>query len=93
MANDPKTPKAAKPKVDRSGETKAQAFTRLAKPRMTKALKAIKQVENLSGRTYEYTATQSAQMIGALQQAVKRLEDAYSRPGSAGEEGGFDFKG
>lgn len=92
MANEqpPKTP-AAKPA--KKEETKAQAFVRLAKPRMTKALKAIKQVENLSGRTYEYTASQADQLVGALEQAVRAVKDAYNKPGSTSDAGGFEFKG
>lgn len=93
MASETKTPAPATKPAKRE-ETKAQAFVRLAKPRMTKALKAIKQVENLSGRTYEFSATQAAQVIGALYQAVQRVEEAYNRPAATGgTEGGFEFKG
>ena len=72
--------KAKAPKKDAApkDETKAQKFSRLASKRVSKALKAVGNIGNLSGAGYESTPEQRKKIVDALTEAVaataKRLE-------------------
>jgi CRISPR/Cas system-associated exonuclease Cas4 (RecB family) len=56
----------------------AGRFTYLVEKRMSKALKAIDSLSNLSDkRNYEYTPSQVAQIIDALNEAVSILENKF----------------
>lgn len=54
------------------GETKGEAFIRLATQRVRKALKAIRAIGRLSVRPHD--ASQSAAIVGALKTAVEDTE-------------------
>lgn len=73
-----------------ASEGKDAKFVRLAKPRMTKALNAIRQIGTLSGPGYSYTPEQTAKMANALTGAI---EDAFARFVKTGssEKPAFDF--
>lgn len=66
-------------------------FAKLAPPRMTKALKALRQVEKLTARSYDWDASQAAQMSGALETAVKRVTDALNKSAAPKADEGFAF--
>jgi hypothetical protein len=66
-------------------------FNKLAPPRMTKALKAIKQVERLTTRSYDWDASQAAQMVGALETALKRVTDGLNKSSGPAAQEGFAF--
>lgn len=56
----------------------AGRFTYLVEKRMSKALKAIDSLSNLSDkRNYAYTASQVAQITDALNEAVSILENKF----------------
>jgi hypothetical protein len=67
------------------------AFAKLAPPRMTKALKALKQVERLATRSYDWDATQAAQMVGALETSMKRIKDGLNKSATPTADEGFAF--
>jgi hypothetical protein len=70
---------------------KRAAFGKLAPPRMTKALKAIRQVEKLTSRAYDWDASQAAQMANALETAVKRVTDGLNKSATPTADEGFAF--
>lgn len=71
---------------------KAGKFIELASKRMTKALKAIAQLQNLSNRAnYEHTDAQINVMLKALRTEVQSLEDAFKTKDKAAP-GGFEFE-
>lgn len=84
-------PKKGGRKSAPANETKADKFTRLAKARMSKALKAIKQLQALGGSGYESTEAQREKMISALQSAVKETAERLNRVKAEKDTGGFDF--
>lgn len=68
MAKNPKT--ATRKSTTPADETKAAKFSRLASARVSKAVKAIKQIGNLSGNGYEKTPEQITAIKSHLVQAV-----------------------
>ena len=66
----PKQTRAPRLPIDRSNETKAQKFSRLASKRVTKALKAIKNVGNLAGSGYDKTPDQVKRINALLTETV-----------------------
>jgi len=89
MAKEP-TRKPRESKVD-PDESKADKFIRLAKARMTKALKAIAQLENLGGSNYEYTHDQANKIVNSLERAVAAVEAKLTATAGKKEEINFDF--
>lgn len=71
-------------------ETKEQAFVRVARSRMTQALDEIRKVGSLADKNnYTYTDEQSAQMMGALQEACQEVADRFA--GVVRGKSGFNF--
>ncbi len=71
---------------------KAAKFQELARKRMTKALKAISQLTNLSNRAnYAATDAQVNAMVKALRVGVQAVEDAFKAKDKA-VAGGFEFE-
>ena len=66
-------------------ETKAEKFIRLAIPRVTKALKAIRSLANLASSGYESTAEQKAKIVDSLTREINNLGSVYAgeKPGKA----------
>lgn len=56
-------------------ETKEARFIRVVTPRVTKAVKAIRNVGHCAGPAYKYTSEQKKQIIEAIFVAVKDLDD------------------
>ncbi len=79
------------PKATAAIAKRRDAFLKLAPPRMSKALKALKQVERLTSRAYDWEASHGAQMVGALKASVKRIEDGLNRSAPAAADEGFTF--
>lgn len=62
---------------------KRSNFIRLAEARVTKALKAIKVVGNLSNKTnYEYSDQDVNLIVGALQAEINLLKSRFKNKGS-----------
>lgn len=62
---------------------KRNNFIRLAEARVTKALKAIKVVGNLSNKAnYEYTDQDIQKIINALQTEISALKSRFKNKGS-----------
>lgn len=61
--------KAAK-KTANAGESKSSKFSRLASARVTKTVKAISLIANLSGSGYEYTQEQVNKIESVLNKSV-----------------------
>src|SRR3970282_1281622 len=94
MAKKP-TPPAVKRKTlaEQLGRTptKAEKFVHLAEQRMTKALKAIKQLANLSAKgSYEYTEEQAQEVVDALDVAVESVTARFTGAAVSKAEG-FKF--
>jgi hypothetical protein len=70
MATKEKKTRKPRTPVDRSNETKAQKFSRLASKRVTKALKAIQNIGNLAGGGYERTPEQVKRIATLLNDAT-----------------------
>jgi hypothetical protein len=64
-------------------ETKADKFSRLASARVTKAVKAIRNIGNLATRSYEYTPAQAQAVVKYLEDAVVAVNGRFAAP-SAG---------
>lgn len=60
-----------------SNESKADKFSRLASKRVTKALKAIANIGNLSGGGYERTNEQVKKITDALTAAVNAVKARF----------------
>ena len=56
---------------------KREAFKRLSKPRIEKAVKSIQLVGNLSRSQYEYTSLEAAQLIQAIEVELAKLKKLY----------------
>jgi len=70
-------------------ELKRLRFTRMAPKRVTKALRALKQIEKLGNRAgYTYTDEEVAKVLAALGSAVVAVENAFT---SASEAKADDF--
>lgn len=81
--------KAARKEALKS-EGKDAKFIRLGKPRVNKALTAIRQIGNLSGAGYIYTQEQVEKMRKVVNAAVEDAFDKFSK-GPAKEKQSFDF--
>jgi hypothetical protein len=68
-------------------ETKAQAFVRLANPRVSKALSAIEIIGNLASPNYEYTEDQAKKIVDALTSEVATLAAKFAKPEAATKKG------
>ncbi len=72
-------------------KAKADSFTKLARKRMTNALKALDLVANLGNRaSYVYTDEQVAKIDTALAAAVAKVKGAFAADAKV-DAGGFDF--
>lgn len=76
----------AKP-ADAHKETKAQAFVRLANPRVSKALSQIELIGNLTSSNYEYTSEQADKIVSALTAEVEALKAKFAKPEAAAKSG------
>ena len=56
---------------------KREAFKRLSKPRIQKAIKSIQLVGNLSRSQYEFTSLEAQQLIADLDAEVNKLRKLY----------------
>jgi len=64
--------------------TKRSNFVRLAEARVTKALKSIKVVGNLSNKAnYEYTDQDINKIINALQTEINELKSRFKNKGNS----------
>ena len=73
---------------NKSEETKAAKFQRLAVNRTNKALDAIASIGGLSNKgNYEYTEEQVAKIFGALEAELTKLQGKFK--GTVKEEAGF----
>ena len=81
--------KARKPSNIPADESKADRFIRVVSPRVKKAVKAINQIGQCAGGTYENTDAQADQIMEALGTALTTT-DAKFRAKPA-EEKGFEF--
>lgn len=70
-------------------ESKANRFVRVVKPRVNKAIKAIKLIQHCAGATYEYTPEQVAEILSALAGAVKTLQAKFETKKGVQDE--FEF--
>lgn len=76
------------PKVEeKTTETKAQAFVRLANSRVGKALAAISVVSNLASPNYEYTPEQADKIIQALTSEIAVLASKFAKPEASAKTG------
>ena len=73
-----------------SGESPSDKFTRIAKDRMTKAIKSMDRLINLSSGQYKATPEQVKKMIETLTDRVKTLENAFGKVKTV-EEKEFNF--
>lgn len=78
MAKKPETNKPAGKPSAPPAETKAGKFVRLATARTTKAIKAIGQLNALSGSSYESTPEQREKIITALRNAIDAVETRFA---------------
>ena len=75
------TPKNRKPRkaVD-PNESKSDKFVRLASARVTKAVKAVKNIGALSGKSYEYKPAQVDEIMGYLKGAYDHVKARFAAP-------------
>lgn len=73
-------PRAAQAPKD---ETPSERFSRLASKRVTKAVKAIRNIGTLSGRSYQRTDEQVQAVLAYLKDAVKYVEGCFAAPDKA----------
>lgn len=79
---------AARDKLE--GETKADAFKRIAKRRVSNALDALATLENVFDRNnYDYTPDLAAQVVAALEGGLAKVRARAAGEGRA--KSGFDF--
>jgi len=72
------------------GETKADKFKRVAEGRVTTALGALKNLENLSNATtYEYSDDQVDRIVTALKAQIEVIEKCFAEGGKKQVENGF----
>jgi L-asparaginase II len=88
-----KTGSVQKPALNaaQKGDVKRANFVRVVTPRITKAIKAIGVIANCAGSNYVYSDIQIAQILSALDGAVKQVESAFAK--KAVTQTGFSFKG
>jgi ACT domain-containing protein len=70
---------AAKAKVATANESKGAKFKRLADARVSKVLKQIALIGNLSGSGYEYEAAQVEKIQSALVEQVKATMGRFTK--------------
>jgi len=80
MATTPKKPRKETAPKD---ETKADKFSRLASKRVTKAVKAISNIGNLSGGGYEYNAGQVETIRKYITDATAAAMERFASKGKA----------
>jgi hypothetical protein len=73
-----------------SGEHPTVKFTRLAKKRMTKTLKAMDTIINLSSGQYKTTPEQVNKMVETLKNKVSVIENSFGKVKLESDKG-FDF--
>jgi len=73
----------------KSGETKSERFSRVVKPRVTKAVKAIGVVGYCAGSAYEFTPEQVKQIEVALSKAIVAMLSKFAA--KPNKQDGFDF--
>jgi len=74
-------------------QAKKANFVKIARKRVTKAIKAISLLENLSNRgSYSFTAKQAAQIVGALDKAVATVVSRFAATPEKQANTGFEFQ-
>ena len=73
-------------------ETKAQKFVRLAEARVSKAVKYVRLVGNLSGSGYDYTSEQVKKVEDALASAVEATIARFVPKTAEGKAAESSFK-
>ena len=73
-----------------SGESPNVKFTRIAKERMTKTLKAMDRIINLSSGQYKATPEQVNKMVDTLKNKVTAIENTFGKVTPETDKG-FDF--
>jgi len=68
-------------------QAKKEAFARVVRPRVVKAVKAIELIGSCATSAYNYNEAQITAIIDALQDAVNNVKDRFE--GKAGSDGGF----
>lgn len=68
------------------GETKSQKFSRLASVRVSKALKQIRNIGNLSGNGYEYTPEQVVKIETMIRDVTKAALARFDKSQKAVQE-------
>lgn len=82
----------AEEREKREGESKADAFKRIALRRTNSALDAIASLRSLSAKgNYDYTPEQFNKITAALRAEVDKVEADFQRGGPAKNESGFDL--
>lgn len=72
---------------------KKNIFIKLAKSRVTKAVKAIELIGNLSNKShYSYTADQVNQMMSALEKELRKIKSRFKSSKIDRDKSGFNFK-
>jgi hypothetical protein len=72
------------------GDKKRADFVRVVTPRVGKAIKAIGLIANCAGANYLYSDMQVAQILSALDGAVKGIESVFAK--KTVTQTGFSFK-
>lgn len=71
-------------------ETKQQKFVRIAAPRVTKVLTALRLLSNCAGSGYEYSPDQMNRVASTISKAVEDMKSCFAkRQATKGE--GFKF--
>lgn len=65
--------------MEKTVETKAERFIRVAEPRVGRACKAIGLIGNFATGDYEYTEQQVDAMFGAMQDALDTARAKYRK--------------
>lgn len=69
-----------------------QVFTKLANSRVNKALECIELVEKLANKSlYSWTKAQEDTITSALEEATKKVKDAFSNPSAAETKSKFSL--
>ena len=67
--------------MNKTNETKAERFVRLAEPRVTRACKAVSLLGNLAASGYEYTDQQVKTMFDAVQYELDAARAEFDKRG------------
>lgn len=93
MANDPKKPAAAPKKGD--NKTPRERFTTVGASRVGKAIKALRNLHNISSpKSYEYSDADVSKMFAAIDAEVAACKDKFAKAKQGGgtkTEAGFTF--